>query len=329
MKMTFERGVLGMVGVLVAGLVAVNWYYPPSRVTIAPKVSLRLPAPVAMSRDKARRMGLKTAAGIVHSPTVAKISKAFRHLEYDLAAVSKGDGRVPRLYLATMPSDLGRVRGAAQRKVLFVKSMLPLILQVNEEILRHRRRLWKLGYRLSLGERLSAIDRLWLIVMAERYGVRRGDVKALFKRVDVIPPSLALAQGAEESGWGTSRFSREGNAIFGQWTFSRIGDLTPVRRDDDKTHKVKAFRSLLESVRAYALNLNTHWAYRTYRKKRASLRARGVRLTGDALAGHMTRYSERGEDYVRTIRVIMESNGLDRLDAALLRKPPQKTKPLI
>ena len=139
------------------------------------------------------------------------------------------------------------------------------------------------------------------------------------KRVDVIPPSLALAQGAEESGWGTSRFVREGNAIFGQRTFSKGAGLVPKRRDDDASHEVKVFNGLMESVDSYMTNLNTHDAYDEFRRIRAGQRAFGD-VDAYRLVGALVRYSERGEAYIKTIRSIIDTNDLRSYDRASFGK---------
>ena len=260
-------------------------------------------------------------------PTVAAVAETFRRLDYDLDAVLSGDDGVPRIFLGVMPRDLGAIRQTARRKALFFQTMLPLVLRVNEEIVTNRRRLWQLRHRLRVGERLSAVDRLWLVVMAERYGVRRDDLDGMAQRVDTIPVSLALAQAAEESGWGTSRFAREGNAMFGEWTFSATAGLKPRNRDQGASHRVRAFDRLIDSVRAYAHNLNTHRAYREFRSQRAALRRQGRPLDGTALAGALHRYSERGADYVAGIRAIISANDLSRLDGVRLRPPATPSKP--
>ena len=129
----------------------------------------------------------------------------------------------------------------------------------------------------------------------------------------------AAIQVRRFSGWGTSRFVREGNAVFGQWTFSGTGSLVPRDRDEDKAHKVKAFSSLLDSVRAYARNLNTHGAYRQMRNVRHKLRQQGAPLDGLFMVDSLKRYSQRGEKYVETIRTLIEHNNLHRFDDARLR----------
>ncbi len=329
MAMKFEHGALGLVGALVVGLVAANVIRPPLGETSAPGALSRVVAPVPVRPGSAQVPGLQPAAGMAVRPTVRTLTDTFQRMGYDLQTVLSGDGRVPRLFLAGLPSDLADVRDATARKAIFFQTVLPLILHINEEVLADRRRLWQLRHHLRLGERLNATDRLWLAVMAERYRVKRGDIDALLNRVDIVPVSLALAQSAEESGWGTSRFGREGNALFGMWTTAGDGGMTPRERDQGKTHKIKAYGSLLESVRSYVRNLNRHGAYRQFRRVRARMRRAGASLEGAVLAGELAAYSQRGADYVAAIRAIIEANGLRRLDGARLSETGTAAKPSI
>lgn len=240
-------------------------------------------------------------------------------LGYDLNAVLQGHGEVPRLTFASLPGDFARIRETNLRKAAFFKTMLPLVLQVNEQILEDRKQLWKLSADLKAGTELEAVDRLWLAVMAERYGTRRGDVAAMLQRHDVVPPSLALAQAATESAWGTSRFVREGNALFGQWTFAASHEgIVPNGRADGKTHRVRAFDSLYDSVASYAINLNKHRAYKEFRAARAEMRAGGQTISGMHLASTLHRYSERGAAYVDELHAIIGGNDLALLDGARL-----------
>jgi Bax protein len=250
--------------------------------------------------------------------TADTLDKTFTDMGYDLDQVRYGAQRVPRIFLASMPEDIGEIREITRKKELFFKTVLPLILKVNAEIKKHRRRLWDLKTRLEKSEALEARDRLWLIVMLERYKVERGNLSELLKRVDIIPVSLALAQAAEESGWGTSRFTREGNAMFGQWTTSEDEGLVPKDRDEGKTHKIKVFKSLFHSARAYVWNLNTHKAYRDLRTLRQQLRKKGGPIRGMVLVESLIRYSERGEEYVKGIRALITRNKLKHFDEAIL-----------
>ncbi|MBT3764729.1 MAG: hypothetical protein HOB79_00170 [Rhodospirillaceae bacterium] len=318
-KMFFERSALLIVGAFVVAFAAMGWLRPPDSMTSSPKsVWALLNFTTASSENADGLQGVVLGGGVLTHTTTRTLSAAFDRLGYDWTAVQKSERAVPRVFLASMPHDLSQIRQVKIRKAIFFKTMLPLILQANEEIMADRRRLWQMHYEISLGQTPIAKDRLWLAVMADRYRVKRGDIAKLLKRVDVIPPSMALAQAAEESGWGTSRFAREGNAIFGQWTFSEIGDLVPHKRDAGKSHKVRAFRSLLDSVRAYTLNINGHRAYREFRRLRAEMRGAGAPLEGDVLIGKLQRYSERGKKYVEVIRGIIRFNKLQHFDGAKL-----------
>lgn len=242
-------------------------------------------------------------------------------LSYDLDAVIEGHGEVPRITLASLPSDIARIRETSERKAVFFKTVLPLVLQVNEKILSDRERLWNLATQMQAGTSVEAVDRLWLAVMASRYGVRRGDVSALLSRHDVVPPSLAIAQAATESAWGTSRFVQEGNAMFGQWTFTaKDAGIVPNGRTRGKTHRIRAFDSLYDSVASYVLNLNKHRAYKEFRQARADMRAKGQTLDGMRLASTLHRYSERGAAYVSELHSIIGGNDLTLFDGARLSR---------
>jgi len=251
--------------------------------------------------------------------SAADLADIFRRIDYRLGGVGAGARPVPRIVIDRIPADLADMRSASERKQVFIKMMLPLVLAANERILADRREI--LALRDRVGGRLSALspsERAWLESKCRRYGLDNPDFETLLRRVDMIPPSLALAQAAEESGWGTSRFVREGNALFGQRTFKRGAGLVPERREDGQRHEVRVFSRLLDSIMSYMTNLNSHAAYREFRLSRERQRSVLGRLDGWALAGTLTRYSERGEDYVRTIRSIIEANGLRALDRARL-----------
>jgi Bax protein len=332
-----------MIGVLTTGLFMAVLMNPVSGETVAPKAVIKSEAidSGAYRMVASFKAGLaplkidfslpmtKDLEGLDVAPEAGP-AQVLAQLSYDLESITDGRGRVPRLFLASLPPALAEIRETKKRKNAFFKTVLPLILQVNEDILADRKRLWDLRYRKSLGQRIGAADRLWLIVMAERYNVERGDLDGLLKRVDVIVPSMALAQAATESGWGTSRFVREGNAMFGEWTFSKTTQgLAPLSRDEGKTHRVRIFDSLIDSVRSYAGNLNTHRAYVQFRDIRHSLRARGAPLDGMILAGGLIKYSERGAEYVDMIRSMISANDLRRLDDARLLEEGAGPRPII
>jgi Bax protein len=317
---TYEKGALVVVGALVAFVAAAAAVQPPASATASPRAVLALRATIPMPPPLIRPKLRSAERGHFVFPTATKLNDSFTQIGYDLDSVVSGDSRVPRVFLGSIPPDMDEIAPVEVRKSVFFKSVLPLILQVNEQIISDRHRIWTLRHRVATGNRLDALERLWLVALANRYGVERDDFEALLERVDIIPPSLALAQSAEESGWGTSRFVREGNALFGQWVFGADDHLIPGRRDAGKHHKIKAFDNLLHSVRAYAHNLNTHSAYGRFRSGRAAARADGRPLDGLALAATMMRYSERGEAYIHSIRTIIRANDLSRLDDARLHE---------
>jgi Bax protein len=165
---------------------------------------------------------------------------------------------------------------------------------------------------------MSVEQRLSLENLAQKYGVNFGDWAELRRRVREVPVSLALAQGAEESGWGTSRFAHQGNAVFGQRTFTRGRGIVPKEREAGEKFEVLRFSALLTSVRAYVWNLNTHFAYADFRTARAQGHARGGKPDSMSLIATLKRYSERGEAYIETIRAIIRVNRLRQFDAARL-----------
>lgn len=257
----------------------------------------------------------------------------FHDQDYFIDQVRSGDTAVPRLVLTDLPKDLGALDSVDDRKSVFVKTMLPLVLMANEQIEADRRRLERLQAVRDAGEGLAPQDQRWVQEVADRYGVDLapgGDLKPLLRKVDIVPPSLALAQAAEESGWGTSRIAQKGNVLFGQTTSSQEHKgITPRNRAPGETWRYRAFDDPKAAVEAYVHNLNTHQAYGQFRAMRASLRKQGKPLEGIQLAAALEKYSERGQDYVKTIRTLIRKNGLQDFDNAVLRQdgPEQVVRP--
>ncbi len=253
--------------------------------------------------------------------TVAMLESEFDGLGYDLKSVRAQQSEVPRILPAAVPHDLPDVQEVGRKKALFLRMVLPLVLTTNERLMEQRKRIMELLAESASGKEIIGADKIWLGKMAEAYKTEPNDFKALLLKVDVVPPSLALAQAAVESGWGTSRFAREGNALFGQWVWGDAAKgIIPDDRQEGKTHKIKAFETPLEAVAAYIKNLNTHRAYRKLRAIRAELRAQGARLNGAHLAEGLEAYSEKGMEYVGLIRGIISHNKLRPLDRARLVK---------
>lgn len=258
--------------------------------------------------------GLLSIAEIVRPRDVQDLGAAFDTANYSLADISQGLAAVPRLYVTSLPRDFQDVEEIDARKDLFIRSILPLVLIANEELRSQRRQLVSLLEKLERGE-ISILERAWLDAMAEHYGLAHGQYDLLQRRVDEIPPSLALAQAIVESGWGTSRFALEGNALFGQRTLPGAGDAMTARLASDV--RVKAFDDLMSSVRAYMYNLNTHPAYTEFRRLRAKERKAKGRVGGRVLASALTDYAEL-EDYIGRLRDLIRVNDLAALDRVYL-----------
>lgn len=244
---------------------------------------------------------------------VAKLAARLDAAEYSLKAVRDGAGEVPRLLLSRLPDDWGEAGSA--RKALFIRSILPLVLEANRKLAADRRRLIDLDRRQPQSER----ERQWRDGLARRFGVAAADRGELLRRVDVVPPSLALAQAALESGWGRSRFARQGNALFGQWSWTRGSGLQPTARAPGASHEVRSFASLLQSVTAYMHTLNTHPAYAEFRARRGRLRAVGGTLIGPQLAATLGRYSIERDAYVAKLELVIRANRLGDYDGARFR----------
>jgi len=208
----------------------------------------------------------------------------FEDLNYDLKSIRNGQ-KVKPIYLTKLPKDLKTLGDTKKKRELFIKIILPLILDENEKIVEDRKKLFKI-----LSKNFNTVgERVWLNRRFKEYKIDDQDLSKLKIRMDIIPVSIALAQAANESGWGTSRFALEGNALFGQWTWSKKGIL-PKEQDPDQTHKIMQFQILKASVRAYKNNLNTHNAYKEFREVRAKLRQSGTQITGIALTKYLKNY---------------------------------------
>lgn len=278
-------------------------------------VALHAPGPFAA--DPVSTLARRTPPTLMHSfappqpqpPAHSSVAlyEHFTESGYTLDGVREASAEVPRVFLARLPRDLPELDSIDTRKQVFVKMMLPLILAENERILAERERLVRLREQSEAHRPLTPADAAWLGAVAERYGVdvlARKFFDELLRRVDAVPPSLALGQAALETGWGTSNVAQNGHAMFGQM--------------DSEGEYVRRFNHLAHAVEAYALNLNTHRAYRQFRAKRADMRGKAQTLDGYDLALTLTRYSERKMDYVRDVRTIIRSNRLRPLDAARL-----------
>jgi len=243
----------------------------------------------------------------------------FDDLGYDLQGVRAGQ-KVKPIYLTKLPKDLKTLGNTKEKRDLFIKIILPLILAENEKIIEDRKKLFKI-----LGKNFNTIgERVWLKKRFKQYKIIDQDLSKLKMRMDIIPVSIALAQAANESGWGTSRFALEGNALFGQWTWSKKG-ITPENQDKDKSHKILQFQILKASVKAYKNNLNTHNAYKEFREERAKIRERDETINGLLLIKYLKAYASIGEKYIAILTNIIVKNSLTDFDNANLLPTKRKT----
>ena len=247
-------------------------------------------------------------------------SNLFDELNYDLKGVRAGQ-KVKPIYLTKLPKDLKTLGDTKKKRELFIKIILPLILDENNKITEDRKKLFKI-----LGKNFNtAGERVWLKRRFKEYKIDDRDLSKLKMRMDIIPVSIALAQAANESGWGTSRFALEGNALFGQWTWSKKG-ISPKNKDPDQSHKILQFQVLKASVKAYKNNLNTHNAYKEFREVRAQLRQENKQIIGLDLAKYLKAYAADGERYVLILEDIIEKNSLTDFDKAGLLPTKLKTE---
>tara|TARA_B100001057_G_scaffold500553_1_gene616282 strand:+ start:3129 stop:4289 length:1161 start_codon:yes stop_codon:yes gene_type:complete len=215
--------------------------------------------------------------------------------------------------LTLLPEEIKMIENTQERKEFFIQIILPLILQENNNIRLDRKRLFSIINKNNN----TNLEKKWLEKKYKQYGVVSKDLSVLKIRIDEVPVSLAIAQAAKETGWGTSRFAQEGNALFGQWTWSGEG-LKPKEADQSKGHKVMKFNVLQASVRAYQRNLNTHKSYQNFRLARAELRDMGKPLDSIILSQFLKNYAETGTKYVDVLQKIIKQNNLKDFDDSKL-----------
>jgi len=245
---------------------------------------------------------------------VISIINLFEKSGYNLEKVREGEP-VANFFLARFPEGIGELENIEQRKKIFIQILLPIILSENEKIIEDRRKLTIIMNRKSFTK-----DADWLSEKFQQYKVKDNNIKELLIRMDIIPPSIAIAQAAYESGWGTSRFAIEGNALFGQWGWKENKGMIPENRTEDERHEVSKFNQIRYAVSAYKNNLNSHAFYDEFRKERAHQRK--GRLTGSVsglkLINYLSKYSIKGNDYVLGLKKIIEQNSLQDFDRANL-----------
>jgi len=255
--------------------------------------------------------------------TTSEISALFNEVKYDLNEV-RDTKLVKPIDIGLLPNEIKKIANIKKRKELFIKIVLPLIVKENNKVRIDRKRLFMI---LSKNSNTD-IEKKWLEKKYKQYGVRQNNLTALKIRMDEIPVSLAIAQAAKETGWGTSRFALKGNALFGQWTWSGDG-LKPKNASEGEEHKVMKFHSLQLSVRAYLRNLNTHSSYKSLRKARTDLRNKNKPLDSIILSNHLDKYAETGTEYIEVLQKIITQNNLKDFDEARMLPSSKDLESLI
>ncbi len=252
------------------------------------------------------------------------IKQLFKDTKYSLDNVRKNQIVKP-INLSLLPTEIKNIESTKKKKNLFIKIVLPLILEENNRIKIDRKKLFKI-----LNKNMNSdLEKKWLNSKFKQYGVLNKDLSTLKVRMDIVPVSLAIAQAAKETGWGTSRFAIEGNALFGQWTWSGEG-IKPAGVDsEDSKHKVMKFKVLKASVRAYQRNLNTHGSYKTFRSERANMRDNDEELDSLLLADYLDKYAATGKEYTKILKQIIKQNNLKDFDKVKLLPTSLQLKSII
>ena len=252
------------------------------------------------------------------------LDQLFKDTKYSLKEVRKTKLVNPGNSIDLLPKEIKQIESTKKRKEFFIRIVLPLILEENYLIRLDRKRLFVI---LNKNKNTES-EKKWLKSKFKQYGVVNRDFTTLKIRMDEIPVSLAIAQAAKETGWGTSRFALEGNALFGQWTWSGEG-IKPASADSDATHKIMKFKILRASVRAYQRNLNTHSSYKEFREARAIQRDNDGKLNSLELVKYLDKYAETGKEYIVVLKKIIKQNSLTDFDAVKLLPSSKKLKKLI
>jgi len=251
----------------------------------------------------------------IHAYQHKNLQTIFTEYDYSWDQLDLG---VPPLILKKFPDDLPEIDSVELKKELFFKSVLPMVLLANEEIREQRDTLKEIFLYFDQNGMIDARQQEELSAINRQYQIKTDPLldhktrQRLLRRVDILPESLVLAQAANESGWGTSRFALQANNIFGEWTFTPGTGLIPADRPEGEIYEVRRFMNLYQSVRSYMRNLNTHRAYLSLRKEREKLRQKSLTVSGLDLSPRLDNYSTRREAYSREIEELIRSNRLEQ-----------------
>ena len=256
--------------------------------------------------------------------SASTLEQLFKDTDYSLKKVKKTKLVNIGINLDHLPTEMKNIENTKKRKNLFIQIILPLIIEENTKIKLDRKKLFVI---LNKNNNTKS-DIEWLNKKFKQYGVLKNDLPTLKTRMDEIPVSLAIAQAAKETGWGTSRFAQKGNALFGQWTWSGDG-IKPAGAESNSTHKVASFKVLKASVKAYLRNLNTHSSYKKFRKERAIQRDNDEKLNSLELVKYLDKYAETGVEYTKVLSKIIKQNSLTEFDDVKILPTSAKLKNLI
>ena len=228
-------------------------------------------------------------------------------------------GEIPAFNIEQIPNDFHLTKDLKIKKEKFIYLILPSVVQENVKIRTDRKKLLKINNFLVSNKTLNKKDQKFLILLAKKYKVNTHNkhkidvIQSLLKKVDEIPNSIVLAQAANESGWGTSRFAKEFNALFGEYTFDTTNGVVPELRDEGEKYLIKYFSSINESVGSYFKNLNTHPAYKSFRDKRDNVRKKNQELNPINLTNYLKPYA-KDKNYIKIIKSIIKTNDLLKFD---------------
>ena len=279
--------------------------------------------PVSKKRNEQKPLEYsdRQILGFGNNISARTIISLFEEENYNLKDIRQGKAVDP-VFLSKLPTGIANIDNIGDRKKLFIKVILPLIIYENNKILEDRNYL----NQISREKRLSEQETVWLDKKFKEYKINAGDIEELKKRMDVIPPSLAIAQAAYETGWGTSRFAMEGNSLYGARTWKKGKGIVPNDRGEEQKFEVLSFKIIRASISSYKKNLNTHQSYNEFRNARAIQRKEKNRVFGLELSQYLNKYSEIGDVYVQRLKKIIEQNSLTDFDESVLS---QKKKPNI
>ena len=263
----------------------------------------------------------KQILGFGNNIDARTVISLFEEENYNLKDIRDGKAVEP-IFLSKLPTGIDKIDNITDRKKLFIKVILPLIIYENNQIDEDRDFL----NQILREKNITPEESQWLDKKFTEYKVSNKNIEELKVKMDIIPPSIALAQAAYESGWGTSRFAMEGNSLFGVRTWQKGKGMVPLERDEQSNFEVKSFKIIRASISAYKKNLNTHASYKEFREARAEQRNKKNKISGLELAKFLDKYSEIGYEYANRLQKIIQQNSLTDFDDSILSR---KKKPNI